>query len=1287
MSSWADAFAQPSAHGGSSGFSAGPPAGPLAPGGGSADPGTAGGAVSDAELEAIGCAAPSRSRRRVPHNPLVLAAGGPVQPFDRAAHLEAARLKRQRLLSERNAGDGSAVLAVADASAPQAARHGRLTLKVPDLVRNSLATSAGSAQLLQFFRLARNMIQPLAEDAHLAAADAFSRMQAFFLRPGKQQVATLKASAEIVGVDVKQLSSYQIRLASACVHADRDTRSRLEAAIVSSTPQESLLLYVDCYRSDETPLRVRAQPEPAHLFHHSGSASTQTEAGHRIVHLEYPVPNFCAGATVPRKLLQSEGKFGMLFRRFEGGQQKLTSVCGSTVNWLQFVDRTTAEVLKTAHDSTSAVSEHAKAFKMKVRMAVEDQARSNERKERGIHAARSGDEVPWVRLQLHCQVHMVAGVFKKVFDLVDATIVGQVHFALAMNYSSGLHVWRQELAAVIKERLLICFGRPPQSAIDHKRQVLRLCLSRGSHRLEKLLALHALPNGDWRNPHKVECYLPMGAQPNPDAIAAVIAKGLVQVAASSKYTMWPRHRWTKADRALDEICILEACHGLASATFPRWVHRVSNKVAAPPPSDAFDGFLAVVSNDTVMPEGAGAADSDAQFARQAGNEPNLAGEEHGAERPDGDAPASAIDHQRHRSFASRWLASQPLGVCLVTRMVMEPLREYMAKQLFYASDAFEESQQTVEAARAMGGLAAGEREFRLGVAVKRLLDMRFTEQLNLLLLEPRLFNVLIPPRFLNLALRGLTFRMLSSSVCWMHEALGRRFSMFPLRLFRIMLEPNPDQELAKIPACLLDDFARRFQEVHQSEDEALSGEVAQERARLLMRLADLCISRIEVGHAAVRRRLYSRSTHTHGYDLERLSADHVLEKIRHTSRTSNRPVSVVDKAERAGPRTPNGEAGGQLRGGGGAWRAYVRQQSLGRAGLQDISALAQSYQALPDDAKQKLAETGALATVVHRQRAEAQANASGHAFHRESSFGLTARAAKRQATKQAHTDRVKRALSQAEASRAVPELADVAGDVVQQAHAGEISIQQAMTSARQDQRVRAEVTRRQAAQKASVVQAWVAERGKPALESMLSGFPALRCCSRELAPLPATSALALHLGHDAPRSADVVRLLRDNATRTNLGACLDLDWAAKHRPILHDECEPLPAETRRPTRPPCHQVGVCLCSDWGVKAYAFRNSFLRVMKGVFKRGSTEYKLLKDKRIVLRLHGRREACRNPWACAALGSGAAELDTVLYLHIGAHSWTPYYSTFVRLEEHAVLDEGGGHRLLKARCSPAK
>jgi hypothetical protein len=144
-----------------------------------AAPTAVGAALSDAEMGAIDCAAPSRTRSRVAQNPFVRAAV--EQPFDRAAHLEAARVQRKRLRSERGIGDGCAAHASVEASAPNAAQHvTTLTVKVPRLVQDSLATVAGRSQLLQFVRLARNTVQLPTADAHHATGDDFSRMQFFF---------------------------------------------------------------------------------------------------------------------------------------------------------------------------------------------------------------------------------------------------------------------------------------------------------------------------------------------------------------------------------------------------------------------------------------------------------------------------------------------------------------------------------------------------------------------------------------------------------------------------------------------------------------------------------------------------------------------------------------------------------------------------------------------------------------------------------------------------------------------------------------------------------------------------------------------------------------------------------------------------------------------------------------------------------------------------------------------------------------------------------------------------
>lgn len=134
-----------------------------------------------------------------------------------------------------------------------------------------------------------------------------------------------------------------------------------------------------------------------------------------------------------------------------------------------------------------------------------------------------------------------------------------------------------------------------------------------------------------------------------------------------------------------------------------------------------------------------------------------------------------------------------------------------------------------------------------------------------------------------------------------------------------------------------------------------------------------------------------------------------------------------------------------------------------------------------------------------------------------------------------------------------------------------------------------------------------------------------------------------------------------------MGVCLDGDWKSKHAPILHDDCPPLPRLPPRPKKPLCSEVGVCLCCDSGRMTYEMRNKFLRVMKCVCKKGSMGYRLLLDRCLVLQLHGHRSAAaEDPWAIAAGEQEIGSVDTKLYLHIGAHSFSPYFSTFLRLKE---------------------
>ena len=145
----------------------------------------------------------------------------------------------------------------------------------------------------------------------------------------------------------------------------------------------------------------------------------------------------------------------------------------------------------------------------------------------------------------------------------------------------------------------------------------------------------------------------------------------------------------------------------------------------------------------------------------------------------------------------------------------------------------------------------------------------------------------------------------------MHDGLTSEFVKFPVRLFELLAgTEDPDSALSadNVILCLLDPFSAYFLAVHAREGQSLRSAACKSRVELLLRMAEVCISRIEVGHAAVRRRLFGRSVHTHGYDLERLSAEHVLEKARHRQHLVAWMVGAIGDEQQPTSQLPGGSA-------------------------------------------------------------------------------------------------------------------------------------------------------------------------------------------------------------------------------------------------------------------------------------------------------------------------------------------------------------------------------------------
>eukprot|EP00972_Heterocapsa_arctica_P055009 8110484-Heterocapsa_arctica.AAC.1 len=93
--------------------------------------------------------------------------------------------------------------------------------------------------------------------------------------------------------------------------------------------------------------------------------------------------------------------------------------------------------------------------------------------------------------------------------------------------------------------------------------------------------MNKFPNGNWENTKEVEIYLDM----DPDDVSPEFlekakrwaAEGMVFCFASKAFTIFPRSRWTGSENTTDEFGGLELCHGLLSATYPRWAELQGTK--------------------------------------------------------------------------------------------------------------------------------------------------------------------------------------------------------------------------------------------------------------------------------------------------------------------------------------------------------------------------------------------------------------------------------------------------------------------------------------------------------------------------------------------------------------------------------------------------------------------------------------------------------------------------------------------------------------------------------------
>lgn len=449
---------------------------------------------------------------------------------------------------------------------------------------------------------------------------------------------------------------------------------------------------------------------------------------------------------------------------------------------------------------------------------------------------------------------------------------------LSLHNGSAMGTFRKCLRDEIAARFRVCHGVLPQEAVEYKQWVLRLFVSHGQQLAMRRILLALCPNGDWRS-DTVEFYVAPGQQWERDQQLAHVTSGLMAALCARQPTLYKRSRWTGADLATDSLGILEACHKLLSGTYLRFAASFESasrarrllSTRAPLGGHGAVAGQAMLANEPQVPQPALLDADQGECADAPGPQVPAS-----AVDPRADAPDWAVINARHRKLGAQWVMSEPLGMLIIQRQVMEPLRQLFARIFQVAAEDWELEQRAKVAKKLQTGSAQHtDREYRLAIAAQGTDENRFFEQVGVLFTEALLWKH-VPVQCFTFEVRSLTFRLISRSGCLVESLLAGPHRRFPTRLFQLLARPELATEMSSAPKCLFDPWTAEMHRLHPS----FSGPVFLERLAMVADLLPKDISHLESRHATLRRALWLASVQTHKMAFADLSAQWCLLQFR-----------------------------------------------------------------------------------------------------------------------------------------------------------------------------------------------------------------------------------------------------------------------------------------------------------------------------------------------------------------------------------------------------------------------
>ena len=984
---------------------------------------------------------------------------------------------------------------------------------------------------------------------------------------------SLNELSDELGIESRDLRTRLQRLAMLKWFWQWSKRLALERVLVSPEVLPYLLLYLEHWRADETPMKVKTlecfSPSVAtkDIEKHACLAVMGSETSDRSI----SVQNSCA----VRKLLQCEERFGFVL------MMSLTFYLylAPCVSPLFLLESEKTAVLLQAIARSTCTTRYTNMLTNKLRVATLDGHASNKAAEEHIPSFRPG----WILSLLTCELHLLAIVFKVALLHIDRDLLrGNLYTALCFVHGEHMSNFRNCVFQEILQTLVLLIGTPTREAQEYKELMMSLFFSSRSAVKHAMVCI--LPNGDWRKVDRVEFYVPFGvtdlSKIDKNAVAQFFAVGFIKAFVSEQFNVCALHHWTGYDVAMDQQAGMVACHGLMRRCIRRYLAQFERKQKATSNKSNAVGAIDDTATPLAITDGADAAAASASAS---------AGASHGA-AAESDAKTAddwaQVNEKRREEVRVFW-QGDPLWRLKLARRVMQPIIVMQQFKLLRAGVGWEIQQQAKVARLLSLGLSTqGGRDYRLLDAAENTAERQCIATLSGLLTDERAWRLYMDhhPAAMTVSGRALGFRMVSRAASATQTCLYDVHEGYPFKAFRVYKHPDlaasilEDVELHKdCKGGYLDPIAlwlvKKFNTVATMQSQACRSVLM-----LMFLVVFCCISALEAAHAFIRRLVIATSVQRGRRTFIDVNIAWLMRGFRLVRSFTNVHLGAA-KPERAVQSHDVGKSrkrrkmkrmvkskGARKRGGcGGAWRAFLRKKYFGCRLFRPFSRIVEAsreYAALGFFEKEDLKELGKVAAAAGRKKLSRD----------QSSFGFRSRDLRREA-------KINFLRSMSLHAQRVAE--DIEKHHLNLKFDRTIAFNAGVGMAKFDEKVArsARAIRMQA--DADTLVAFSESIGKDAIAAWKRDFPQFDC--KDVVAVPTEFGYAIQDAgvseKVAERISEYVGVASGNSKMHRSPAQLDACFEYFNKPLMLADAPP--CMTREASEDCCRVAGMCLCTKDG----------------------------------------------------------------------------------------------------------